>query len=180
MSDLRQYVEENRGLLKKIELSIPGFRGYRIREDLRTADNILRSYIADQIETEIKRPIEGIAEKLTKLLELDSIGEVRECINQIKGLEAKVRHAEHGYSGVSPQFKTEEKELNRIYEFDLALLNQLRDIQGKAHSLDNFIDDNKMKELKIAIIEIKKQARAFEDAFNQRLSFIKITDANEG
>ena len=28
MFDVRQYIEENRGLLKKIELSIPGFRGY--------------------------------------------------------------------------------------------------------------------------------------------------------
>jgi hypothetical protein len=180
MSDVRQYVEENRGLLKKIELSIPGFRGYRIREDLRTADNILRSYMANQIGTEIKRPIEEIAEKLTKLLELDSIGEVRECLNQIKGLEAKIRHAEHGYSGISPQFKIEEKELNRIYEFDMTLLNQLHDIQGKANSLDNLINDNKMKELKMAINEIKKQGRAFEDTFNQRLSFIKIDDAHEG
>jgi len=180
MSDVRQYVEENRGLLKKIELSIPGFRGYRLREDIRTADNILRMYIADQIETEIKKPIERIGENLTKSLELDSIGEVKECINQIKGLEAKIRHAEHGYSGISPAFKVEEQELNKIYEFDLALINQLKDIQVKAQSLDNFIHDNKMNDLKKGIIEIKNHVRIFENNFNQRLSFIKITDDREG
>jgi hypothetical protein len=180
MSDLRQYVEENRGLLKKIELSIPGFRGYRIREDLRTADNILRSFIADQIETEIKSPIEVIRHKLTKSLELDSISDVGECINQIKGLEAQIRHAEHGYSGISPQFRIEEQELNKIYEFDLDLISKLKDIQFKVQSLENFIVDNKMNELKITINEIKKQATVFENIFNQRLLFTKIIDNREG
>jgi len=180
MSDVREYVEDNRGLLKKIELSIPGFRGYRLREDVRTADNILRSYIADQIETDVKKPVERIGEKLTKTLEIDSIGDVRECINQIKGLEAKIRHAEHGYSGISPQFRIEERELNKIYEFDLALLNQIKDMQFTAQSLDNFVASNKMSELKMVIGELKNQVTVFDNAFNQRLSFIKISDIREG
>lgn len=176
MSDVRQYVEENRGLVKKIELSIPGFHGYRIREDLRAADNILRCYIADQIEREIKKPIEEVGEMLTKKLELDYIGDVRECLNQIKKIEAKIRHAEHGYSGISPQFKIEEEELNKIYEFDLALINQLKSIQANAHLLENCALDNRMNELKKGIHEIKMQVRTFENAFDQRLSFIKISD----
>jgi len=40
MTDLRTKVEEDRGLLKKIELFLPGFRGYRKKEDLRAADSL--------------------------------------------------------------------------------------------------------------------------------------------
>jgi hypothetical protein len=180
MSDLRQYVEENRGLLKKIELSIPGFRGYRVREDIRTADNILRVYIADKMETEIKKPVEAIREKLTKSLELDAICDVGECINQIKGLEAQIRHAEHGYSGISPQVRIEEDELNKIYEFDVTLLARLQDIQLKVQSLDNVILNNKTNELIMEIDEIKKQLKVFESTFVQRLQCININDNREG
>jgi len=176
MTDLRQYVEENRGLLKKIELAIPGFRGYRIREDLRAADNILRCYIADQIEAEIKKPIEGVGEKLTRAFEIDSIRDVKDCINQIKGLEAKIRYAEHGYSGISPQFRIEENELNKIYEFDLALIDQVKNLQMLIHSLDTYILDNKMNDLKSALNEIQKQATNLDNAFSQRQSFIKLVE----
>jgi len=180
MSDLRQSVEENRGLLKKIELSIPGFRGYRVREDIRTADNILRVYIADKMETEIKKPVEAIREKLTKSLELDAICDVGECINQIKGLEAQIRHAEQGYSGISPQVRIEEDELNKIYEFDVTLLARLQDIQLKVQSLDNVVLNNKTNELIMEIDEIKKQLKVFENTFDQRLQFININDNREG
>ncbi|MBU4189406.1 MAG: hypothetical protein KJ886_00210, partial [Candidatus Thermoplasmatota archaeon] len=49
-ADLRKKVEEDRGMLKKIELAIPGFRGYRKREDLRIADSLLRAQLADRLK----------------------------------------------------------------------------------------------------------------------------------
>lgn len=39
--DLRSKVEDDRGMLTKIQLGIPGFRGYRQKEDLRIADSRL-------------------------------------------------------------------------------------------------------------------------------------------
>ena len=40
--DIRGTVEDNRGLLKKIQIIVPGFSGYREKEDLRAADELLR------------------------------------------------------------------------------------------------------------------------------------------
>jgi len=42
MPDIRERVEEDKGILKKIQSFIPGFRGYRRKEDLRDADRMLR------------------------------------------------------------------------------------------------------------------------------------------
>ncbi|WP_292367831.1 hypothetical protein [Methanoregula sp. UBA64] len=176
MADLRESVVDNRGLIKKIELAIPGFRGYRIREDLRASDNILRCYIADQIENEIKIPLDRIGETLTRAFEIDSIRDVKDCINQIKGLEAKIRHAEQGYSGISPQIRTEEKELNCIYEFDLALIKRVKDMQSLVQSMDTYILENKLGELKPQLNEIKKQASGLDNVFNQRLSLISTIE----
>jgi len=46
MADIRQRVKEDQGILKKIQMFVPGFRGYRQREDLRDADRMLRDQLA--------------------------------------------------------------------------------------------------------------------------------------
>ena len=50
MPDIRDRVEQDRGLLKKIQLVIPGYAGYRRREDIRAADNLLRIQLANQMK----------------------------------------------------------------------------------------------------------------------------------
>ena len=56
--DLRTKVEDDRGLIKKIQLCIPGFRGYRQKEDLRLADSLLRQQIADELKNNVLLPLE--------------------------------------------------------------------------------------------------------------------------
>ena len=43
--DLRTEVDKSRGLLKRIQLLVPGYSGYRKLEDLRAADELLRGQI---------------------------------------------------------------------------------------------------------------------------------------
>ena len=49
MVDLREKVVDDRGLISKIQRFVPGFHGYRVAEDLRAADNLLRIQIADRL-----------------------------------------------------------------------------------------------------------------------------------
>ena len=44
MADIRQRVQEEQGVLKKIQMFVPGFRGYRQREDLRDADRMRQKF----------------------------------------------------------------------------------------------------------------------------------------
>ena len=44
--DIRNDVEDNRSILKKIQLLVPGFSGYRQKEDIRIADQLLRSQVS--------------------------------------------------------------------------------------------------------------------------------------
>ena len=58
MTDLRDKVKDDRGLIKMIQLVIPGYRGYRIKEDLRIADRLLREELANRLTVAIwPRPI---------------------------------------------------------------------------------------------------------------------------
>jgi hypothetical protein len=47
--DIRQKVDQDRGFLKKLQLLLPGFRGYRQGEDDRAADSMLRMQVADRV-----------------------------------------------------------------------------------------------------------------------------------
>ena len=48
--DIRGEVDESRGLLKKIQLVIPGFKGYRQLDDLRVADALLRKQVSSLLQ----------------------------------------------------------------------------------------------------------------------------------
>jgi hypothetical protein len=181
MTDLRHYVEDNRGLLKKIELCIPGFRGYRLREDIRTADSILRSYLADQIETEVQKKMNRVREIFSKTLELDLLSDIGEIINLNKRLMAKIRHTEQGYSGISPQYKIGERELNRIYDFDYKLIESVKIIQSKIELLTNQARTNDIPEIKNSFFEIRSEIEKLDELFEKRqFLFIEMIDGKAG
>ena len=64
MTDLRKRVEEDRGILKRIQIFLPGYSGYRKKEDLRIADSMLRNHVADNFKTSVLIPLEMVREAL--------------------------------------------------------------------------------------------------------------------
>src|SRR5207249_756852 len=90
MPDIRDRVEQDRGLLKKIQLVIPGYAGYRRREDIRAADNLLRIQLANQLKG-VRGDLETIRDQMAmdgKIQGLQGIGNI---IFTVEGLEAKVQ-----------------------------------------------------------------------------------------
>ena len=124
MTDIRERVEEDRGLLKKIQLHIPGYAGYRRREDIRQAENILRIYIADQVKA-LRGGLEGIRDQMAMDGKYQGLQTIGNEIFRLQGIEGKVRHAEQGYSGFSSAIKVEEGALDKLYEYDYAMLDGL-------------------------------------------------------
>ncbi len=167
MVDLRKKVEEDRGLIKKIELAIPGFRGYRKREDLRVADNLLRSQLADKIRN-VRRTIEGCRETLTKKMELEALEEAGGLVNQIAMIEGKLRHAEQGYTGVSPDYRIEEEELNRLYEWDLSLLGHIEELGISATLLQRAITSDDRQNMRQEMSTMNEKLQGFLEVFEKR------------
>ena len=124
MPDLRERVEEDRGLIKKIQLVIPGYRGYRQREDLRIADSLLRTQLADRI-AKAREELEGARKAMADKYLTDGIDQVGALISRFRSVEGHVRHAEQGYSGFSPGFRFEKDELNALYKNDAAAVENV-------------------------------------------------------
>lgn len=161
MVDLRKRVEEERSLLKKIELAIPGFRGYRKREDARAADRLLRTQLANMIKATRDR-FEGVKRLVISSLEMDLIEDSGKISNLMYEIEGRIRHAECGYSPLSADYRIDVDELYKLYEWDLSLLDackKLDELVSEAEMNANYKNwlevRNKFKEMRLLLENIR-------------------------
>ena len=120
--DIRQQVDANRGIAKKLELLIPGLRGYRTKEDLRASDSMLRNQVADKLD-HVKDNLQQLRKQVAASNDLTNLTNVGSLIAQVQTLSGEVRHAAQGYSGwVAPIQMTDDK-LDKLYEYDYSFVS---------------------------------------------------------
>jgi hypothetical protein len=136
---LRERVVEDRGLISKIQAYIPGFSGYRAKEDLRAADNMLRIQAADSLAS-ARVDVEACRAVMARNMTLEYLESLGALIARFKTVDGEVRHAAQGYSGISSKIQVQQSELNKLYEYDLSLMNGLADIKGDAAKLRAAVD----------------------------------------
>lgn len=174
MVDLRERVEEDRGLLKRIQLHIPGFAGYRRKEDLRTADNMLRIQVANKLK-DFRGQLENARGTLTSNYQMKALEPLGAVIMKTQGLEGQVRHAEQGYSGLVADVKVLEPQLGRLYEWDAFLLDGVASLSGMASQLEASASEDVNKVL-ADIKGITKSLGDLESTFKRRMLVITGTE----
>lgn len=119
--------------LEKLVNMIPGFSGYREKELRREADALQREHLAKLLE-QCKRPLNDAAAALSRT-DLDAINDVETAKKRLDKAIARVRHADRGYGGFFDAVKVDEAMLDRVYQFDLALLENVEAIRARASEL---------------------------------------------
>lgn len=139
MSDLQSQlnaVKSNESWLEKIKRYIPGYDGYVNKDNARELDTMVRNQLASKLEenkARIKNTVSSLSKngRLFETSDIDKIDKKNEnCIGQFKS-------AARGYSGVFDVVKIKEDKLNRIYEFDEALLSDVTNINALFSALEN-------------------------------------------
>ena len=120
--DIRQQVEANRGIAKKLELLIPGLRGYRTKEDLRASDSLLRNQVADRLD-HAKDNLQQLRKQVAASNDFTNLTNVGSLISQIQALSGEVRHAGQGYSGWVAPVQINEDRLNKLYDYDYSFVS---------------------------------------------------------
>jgi hypothetical protein len=115
--DLRQSVDQDRGVLKRLQLLVPGYRSYRQGEDIRAADNLLRIQVADKMRS-ARMTLENARAALTNAGQFGVLMDLAPLLADLQRLEGEIRHAEQGYSGISPSIRVNPQQLDRLYEYD--------------------------------------------------------------
>lgn len=120
--DIRQQVEANRGVAKKLELLIPGLRGYRSKEDIRVSDELLRNQVADRLD-HAKDNLEQLRKQVAAGNDFTNLTSVGSIISQVQTLSGEVRHAGQGYSGWVAPIQINEDKLNKLYDYDYSFVD---------------------------------------------------------
>jgi hypothetical protein len=115
--DVRERVEDDRGVLKRLQLLIPGFRGYREGEDIRAADSLLRREVADKVRN-VRATVENARTALANSGQYAALNDLGPLVADLMRLEGEIRHAEQGYTGLSPAVRIKPQQLDRLYEYD--------------------------------------------------------------
>ncbi len=173
MPDIREKVEDDRGLIKKIQLKIPGYAGYRRREDIRNADILLRNQVADQVKA-VRNQLEGVRDDMAAAGKYQGLQPIGNLIFLVQATEGKVRHAEGGYSGISANIRVEEPELDKLYEYDYSMLTGLDSLAALIPQIAAAADPASFN---TALKAFGDALKAFDQAFDQRMILISGTNA---
>ena len=120
--DIRQQVEDSRGIAKKLELLIPGLRGYRSKEDIRVSDSLLRNQVADRLD-HVKDNLQQVRKQIAMSNDLTNLTSVGSLMAQVQTLSGEIRHAAQGYAGWVAPIQINEDKLNKLYEYDYSFVS---------------------------------------------------------
>ena len=133
MADYYDKIKDSRGLLGKIASVIPGFSGYMNRETRRDADKMMRETIANRYSEQLAR-ISQLQVQLVSSGGIDWVDDVQDAYTRLQRFIDMVRTAAYGYSGLFAAVNVNEDALAKLYQFDLALLENVSKV---AAAVDN-------------------------------------------
>lgn len=170
MSDLLQRVISQQDPLKKLLAKIPGFKGYYARADRRSADKLFRETISDKFQAQWQR-LSSIQRDLVASGHIDVLDDIEVGAIRLRQFIDRVKTAAYGYSGFFDPVKINEEELEKVYQYDLTLINLADEVSGAIDNLEASIDTDGFP---ASIRNMNQKAQDCLDALNQRSELMKF------
>lgn len=174
MSDFQGQIESERGKLKELLLKIPGFKGYIELEDRRTADKMLRDVIADRYQEQVDR-LSEIQTDFVDRGDLAYVDDLEAVVVKLRTFIDRIRHAAYGYSSFFSVIKIDAEKLDKIYDYDYALLSGAERMADALVNLESIEDPEQLKDF---ISDLKKQAQEVVKKADQRKEVITSEGEN--
>ncbi len=143
MPDFQERIESRRRVLERLVGLIPGYHRYQQLEKRRDADRMNREILYGELKAQQDK-LESLALAITKSNKLDNLEDLDRAVRKLRTAADRIRLADYGVSGFFDAAKIEEEELDRMYEFDLSLGEQVKAIGNKVGELhddeDSFVE----------------------------------------
>jgi hypothetical protein len=166
MNEGIERARDRRNILEKLGAKIPGFHGYLEREMRREVDKLQRDWLAAQVDRArfaMNAKIRDWTRK-GRLENLDLAGSIEKGLDRLAN---RIRHADYGSSGFFDAVKIGEAELDRLYEFDLALAESVEYLALQVEQLPETADEQMLSRLldstEGADRKFDERATVFED-----------------
>jgi hypothetical protein len=153
---------------------IPGYRGYRLKEERRNADRRVRAAVADAYAAELIR-VERIGRDLANARRLGEIGTVEQASQAIRHFIDRVRTATPGYGGLFGDRDIDGVALDQLRLFDESLMLGTEELRPAIDNLENAARDGQA--LAPAAAEVSRILEAQLLRLNTRQSVIETGQA---
>ena len=158
---------EHRGVIETILRYIPGFRGYLEKEYRRESDDLQRDWLADRLQRS-KRAIDELSRPLADAGQIDLLPQVDRVRGRLDKLIGRIRGAVQGYSGFFDLVRVDEELLDRIYEHDSALMQE---VDALAEAVESLPDQQ--QKLAALLPEVLRQTDELERLWDVREDMLK-------
>lgn len=167
-----QRIQESEKLLEKIMLVVPGFSGYKAREQRREADKVIRNFLYSKLQ-EARNGLQDIYQALAESKQSEDLQAMDRLIAIFDRVSERVNHASYGYHGFFDAIKIEEADLDRMIAFDTQLVDGAKGLAERVRSLKSQVQAHRLDTLGVDGDELRKAVEEFERTFDERKDVIE-------
>jgi len=165
MADFKQTVESSKGGFERLMSQIPGYHGYKEKENRRAADKLLRDHLYVQLDGQRRRLIE-LQRQLVDSGGLLMMDDLDRALLKVQKLGDAIRTASYGYGGMFDAVTVKEQRLDALYAFDQEMLEQASAVQKAVDALAAALDSS--GDAKAGIQGVMAAAEAANTTWRQR------------
>jgi hypothetical protein len=167
--DLRQKVTEALGGLEQLVAKIPGYKGYKEKEMRREADKLLREHLARQFEEQRQR-IPDLQKQLISSGQFGFLDDLESGVMKLQYLIDRLKTASYGYAGFFDAVKVKEEQLDALYDFDNALMDEVPRVAAGINSVSEALAAK--EGTAEAITDLVSTIQSVNDTFSKRQDVI--------
>jgi hypothetical protein len=165
VDNLQAHIQSQEGRLEHLMRKLPGFAGYKDREERRQADQMQRTHIADSLAQERGR-LGDVASQWMQSGSIQGLSAIDRLQSLLDRVTDRIRHAAQGYGAFFDAVRIDEAALDRVYEFDLGLLNDVASIGEAITALAHAVQVHEGIPERLAAVE--SQIKAVDQKLDSR------------
>lgn len=158
---------DRRNWMETIVRHIPGFRGYLEKEYRRESDELQRNWLAARLQ-QSKKGLDEYMQNLTAAGNLDALPTIERVRLRLDKLQNRITSAMQGYSGVFDLVRIDEGLLDRVYEHDANLVDEVEALADTIEALPG-----KTEPPATLSADALRLIDALEEAWDQREDILK-------
>jgi hypothetical protein len=157
-------VSQDMDPIKKILSKIPGFGGYIERQARRDSDKLIRDTIFKRFR-ELEGRVSSLQREFIKHGEIMHVDDLEATAIKLRTFADRIRTATRGYSSLFEATKINEAELERLYEYDAAMLDLADEVE---RAIDNVHASVGTDGLPASLRHLESTAQKAIETFNRR------------
>ncbi len=174
MTDLYEQIKGDRGRIESFVGKFPGYKGYKEKEMRREADKLLRETLARRLEEQWRR-LPDIQKQLLSSAQIQWLDDIEGITMKLQTLIDRLKTATYGYAGFFDAVRVKEDELDQLYNFDLALDEQVDAITAAVDALSTAVMNQ--EGIGEAVRQLNQAVTAANETFHRRQDVIKGTES---